>query len=291
MAKLLTLNQKELIAMVKTIVEQVDVDFSQYDDNDFFDAFVYIFRNWLNNKLGEESKKYPFSYLLNKYGQEFVKEGLGDNYSRYFGNDKISFSSYQIPRITQYLIKHGVHSLPTLRQEEKFTEKYAKQIPRLIKHLLKIPSYVKLVITEDRPYEITIAARIDYPSYLKSEEPFYRENILQKELGKIFQDYMGIELGNPSHGQLRLTSYSVLDNEDEWIKNVLNKQIKKGIKELPGGKYVHSIKFQPKVHLNSELKIVFNKSLPSLIKKYEFKNSALKYIKDLGYTKIDVDYL
>ena len=47
MKKILTFEESELINMVKTIVEQVNQDLDQYDDTDFTDVFIFLFRNWV----------------------------------------------------------------------------------------------------------------------------------------------------------------------------------------------------------------------------------------------------
>jgi hypothetical protein len=47
MAKLLTLKESELINMVRTILEQVEMDLDKYDDNDFTDVFIFLFRKWI----------------------------------------------------------------------------------------------------------------------------------------------------------------------------------------------------------------------------------------------------
>jgi len=290
MAKLLTLKESELITMVKTIVEQVNIDLSQYDDNDFTDAFIFLFRTWISNKLGEESKKYPFSFLLKKYAQEFIKESFGDKYTKYFGDDDdVNIGRHMIPRIGKYLIQSGIHSLPSLRGEEKFTEKYARHLPRLIK-LLEIPSWVKIQIKEDRPNEVVVNLIVDYPSYLKSEPSSYlHEYSLQKKLQTIIEDYLGVDFGNPVHGELNLSLRIMSENEESWIKNVLNKEIKKHIKAMPDGNNVHSIRFEPKATGNSDMKIVYKDNSYRHMHQYDFRNKVRDYLKGLGYNKINVE--
>jgi hypothetical protein len=288
MAKLITLKESELFNMVKNIVEQVEVDLSQYDDNDFTDAFVFLFRNWIVNKLGDESKKYPFSFLLKKYGQKFLEESFGDKYSKYFSDRDVDFSRYMIPRIGKYLIQSGVHSLPSLRGEEKFTEKYGKHLQRLIKQL-EIPSWVKIEIKEDIPNDVVVNLIVDYPSYLKESSSLLNQYTLQKKLKTILEDYLGIEFGNPVHGELRLNLNVLSENEEAWVKNVLNKEIKKHIKSMPNGKYVHSIRFEPKINGSSELRIVYREHSHRHMHLYEFRNNVREYLKGLGYHKIDVE--
>ena len=291
MAKLITLKESELINMVKTIVEQVeDMDLSQYDDNDFTDVFIFLFRRWVDNKFGEESKKYPFSFLLKKYGQEFLREIFGDNYIKYFRNDdEINFrGGYMIPRIGKYLVQMGAHTLPSLRGEEKFTERYARHLPRLIK-MLELPSWVKVEIREDKTNEVFVNLIVDYPSYLKMESSVLHQYSLHKKLQTLLEDYLGVEFGNPVHGNLNLNLQIIAENEEAWVKNVLNKEIKKHIKAMPDGKNVHSIRFEPRINANSNMRIVYKEHSHRHMHQYDFRNKVREYLKGLGYHKIDVE--
>ena len=291
MKKIITFGESELITMVKTIVEQVNQDLSQYDDNDFMDVFISLFRNWVTNKLGEEVKKYPFSYLLNKFGQEFLEQTFGDKYENFFGSDRtVSFGSrYSIARIGKQLIEIGAHILPSLRQEKKFTERFGKHIAPLI-DMLELPSYARLEITEDKPYEIDVTVYIDYPSFLKSEERSMTSyhNPIAPRFRALLENYLGVEFGNPVHGKIKLNFDIKIENENEWIKKVLNKEIKKHIKEMPDGNYVHSIRFEPKID-KAYMRIIYKENAPRSMHQYQFRNKVNEYLKGLGYTKIDVD--
>ena len=290
MGRIITLNKTQLTEMVNTILEQVEMDLSQYDENDFTDAFVFLFRNWIVNKMGDESKKYPFSFLLKKYGQKFLDESFGDRYSKYFSDRDVDFSRYMIPRIGKYFIQSGIHSLPSLRGEEKFTEKYARHIPRLIK-LLEIPSWVKIEIKEDKPNEVVVNLIVDYPSYLKNDPSSLNldQYRLQKKLQTILEDYLGVDFGNPVHGELNLSLRIMSENTESWIKNVLNKEIKKHIKSMPDGNNVHSIRFEPKTTGNSDMRIVYKENSHRHMHQYDFRNKVRDYLKGLGYNKINVE--
>jgi hypothetical protein len=292
MKKIITFGESELINMIKTIVEQVNQDLNQYDENDFVDVFISLFRNWIGNKLGEEVKRYPFSYLLNKFGQEFLEQTFGDKYEKYFGNNRnISFRNiYDISTFGRRLIEIGAYVLPSLRQEKKFTERFGKIILFIIE-ALELPSFARLELTEDKPYDIVATLYIDYPSYLKSEESSIRfsyHNPIQARLKSLLENFLGVEFGNPVHGKINLTFSVKLENEDEWVKKVLNKEIKKHIKQMPDGNYVHSIRFEPKLD-KSNMKIVYKENSSRRMHQYEFRNKVQEYLKGLGYTKIHVE--
>jgi hypothetical protein len=290
MKKIITFTESELINMTKIIVEQVNQDLDRYDDNDFSDAFFFLFRNWAGNRLGEEIKKYPFSYLLKKFGQEFLEETFGDKYDKYFPGDRdVSFSRLEIPRIGRKLIEVGAHTLPSLRQEEKFTEKYGKHIARLVK-MLNLPSFARLELSENKPYEINGTLYIDYPSFLKSEESSIGtySNPVERKFKSMLEDYLGVEFGSPVHGKVDISFTIKTENEDKWIKNVLNKEIKKHIKQMPDGNYVHSIRFEPKTD-KAYMKIVYKDGSYRRMHQHEFRNKVTEYLKELGYTKIVVE--
>ena len=99
---------------------------------------------------------------------------------------------------------------------------------------------------------------------------------------------MGVEFGNPVHGKINLNFNIKIENEDEWVKNVLNKEIKKHIKQMPDGNYVHSIRFEPKTD-KAYMRIVYKEDSSRRMRRYEFRNKVIEYLKGLGYTKIDVD--
>jgi len=289
MAKLITLKESELFNMVKTIVEQVEMDLSQYDDNDFTDVFVSLFRKWISDKLGDDSKKYPFSFLLNKYGKEFLQDSLGDKYDQYYGDKKeIYFNTYQIPRTGKVLVKSGAFTLPSLRQQEKFTEKYAKHLPRLIK-LMRFPDYVRVEFEEEVPYDVHVKLYIDYPSFLKDENSQLASHNLERKFKEMLENYLGVDFGNPVHGKVALDFNTVGENTEKWVKEVLNKEIKKHIKGMPGGKYIHSIRFEPSITGSSDMKIVYKENAHRHMHQWEFLRDVRHYIQSLGYKRLSAD--
>jgi hypothetical protein len=195
----------------------------------------------------------------------------------------------EIPRIGRKLIEVGAHTLPSLRQEEKFTEKYGKHIARLVK-MLNLPSFARLELSENKPYEINGTLYIDYPSFLKSEESSIGtySNPVERKFKSMLEDYLGVEFGSPVHGKVDISFTIKTENEDKWIKNVLNKEIKKHIKQMPDGNYVHSIRFEPKTD-KAYMKIVYKDGSYRRMHQHEFRNKVTEYLKELGYTKIVVE--
>ena len=64
-----------------------------------------------------------------------------------------------------------------------------------------------------------------------SREEKREANNFQTELKKNIQKFLGVEFGPPAHGKLTIYGYGTnVMRCDEWIKNVMNKKIKKEIK-------------------------------------------------------------
>ena len=109
---------------------------------------------------------------------------------------------------------------------------------------------------------------------------------IKEELKNRIENYLGVEIGNPVHGHLVLNLSSTnYIGVDEWVKNTLNKQIKKEIRNLPRATILHAIKFETNSNstLSGELKLSF--------KSWSGKNDFVKSVKELlqmmGYnTKI-----
>ena len=93
---------------------------------------------------------------------------------------------------------------------------------------------------------------------------------------------MGVEFGNPVHGQLKLDfGRPQYVGVDEWVKKTLNKQIKKEIRGLPRASLMlHAIKFETNnPSIGGELKFSFK----SWNGRNEFLRSAKELLQQMGY--------
>jgi hypothetical protein len=275
--------------LIHSIMEENNtVDFNYVDDLDYYDALFIMFRNWVNTNLPDSEKDAPISYLLEKYGKKFIQELIGDD--PMFSNDNFEISRWSIPRIVQSIVKKGLYKLPSKRKYEKFTERFKRPIKYFIDEL-NLPPWANIELIENSPYKVNFKVVLDFPEMVKSEETrsVYPSN-LEREFTKFAESFLGVEFGNPNHGHLDIdrlgTEYK---NLDSWVKTVLNKEIKTKIRSLPYGKYVHSMKFEPKETMSS-LKIVFKSTAPWNASKSDFKQQVTKLLNDSGYKKIRVEY-
>jgi len=276
MKKFTALTEERIQKIVSIVKEAIN----DYADEDYLEAFLITFRQWITEKLGDESKKYPLSLLLNKYGSEF-EDAIGVKDSYYAYDDDATYSPYRLKRVARDLVKKGKYVLPNLRVEEKFTEKYKKVISHFLRQI-EIPDYVTVKFTEDKPNEVTIWADVDFPTMIK--QPNYKNvsiSNIERKLREYLESYAGVEFGNSVYGKVHMSMGKLnFVGLDEWVKNVLNKKIKKDIKAIAPN-LIHAIRFEA-YGGKATLKIIFKDS------GWGRRNDAIKkmreYVQSEGYS-------
>jgi hypothetical protein len=278
MKRIVKISEKKLEMIVSTIMEQVE-NLQYYEDEDFYDAFFLVFRQWIFEKIGDEYKKYPMSLLLKKYGKDFEKDMGILEFQDYEGGK--SFDRYRVLTGGRSLVKNQKHILPSLSKEEKFIDKYKNVISHIIDEL-DYPDFVSVVLEEDRPNSLHVKFNIDFVEMLNSKQ---YERINRYDLDAKFRNYvsgfLGVEFGNPAHGQISMSSSLNYVGADEWVKNVLNKKIKKEIKKLPNANIIHSIRFET-FGGYATLRIIFKDSA-GYGKRTGLLLDIKNYIESLGY--------
>ena len=269
MKKTLTLTESELVKVVNRIVEAYNDD--TYDDEDYVEVFLNYFRPWIRANHGDEIGEYPLSYLSKKYMAEFAKDNgmLPENviygYKGNLGNAS---------NIGKNLVKQGKHKMPSLRSQEKFTEKFKKPLEFFVNEL-NLPEFMELSFTENTPYKVYVTLKIDWEGLIKYQgTETFKSDKIKKDLEQRIKDFLGVELGNPTHGQLNFNFDKMYIGVDEWAKKSLNKEIKKKIRELPSSRILHAIKFETMSNtLGGELKFSF--------KNWNGRNDFMKDVKEL----------
>jgi len=277
MTRIISLTESELMNVVKTILEQVNLN--DYIAEDFVEVSLHYFRPWIKQTHGEEIGQYPLSFLIKKYLDEFCEDKHIDLGSTYYSNNYNKLAA-----VGKLIVKKGLHELPSMKPKGLFTEKYKKGITALLDRL-DIPDYMELKITEPEPYNVKIKTYIKFEPLLKSENKLSSSSVITNKLRQSFQDYLGVTYGLPSHGELNLyiDDTPVYLGQDEWVKNVFNKELKKKIKELPEAKSVlRSIKLDVSPYLYATIKLGFNSSSRWNSQK-EFKVKVIDLLKEMGY--------
>ena len=273
MKKTLILTESELVKVINRIVESYNDEI--YDEEDYVEAFLQYFRPWVKKNHGDEVGESPLSYLIKKHISEFAKDiGLDSDDTVQLWRSNISNAS----RVGKRIVSQGKHKLPSLRSQEKFTDRFKKPLEFLLNEL-NIPDYIKLNFFEDNPYNVRVEVIIDWLGLIKSkEESAPNLNSIKTELEKKIKNFLGVEFGNPTHGQLKLNfGYPEYVGIDEWIKKDFNKEIKKKIKLLPNAtRIIHAIKFVENGSGNN-----IGGELQFSIKSYTGKHDLIKRIKDM----------
>ena len=269
MKKTLTLTESELVKVVNRIVEAYSDD--TYDDEDYVEVFLHYFRPWIRANHGDEIGEYPLSYLSKKYMAEFAKDnGMSPENVIYGYKGNLGNAS----NIGKNLVKQGKHKMPSLRSQEKFTEKFKKPLEFFVNEL-NLPEFMELSFTENTPYKVYVTLKIDWEGLIKYQgTETFKSDKIKKELEQRIKDFLGVEIGNPTHGQLNFNFDKMYIGVDEWAKKSLNKEIKKKIRELPSSRILHAIKFETMSNtLGGELKFSF--------KNWNGRNDFMKDVKEL----------
>ena len=269
--------------------ESIEYRMEDYDDTDFIEVFIKSFRKWSSEKLSEEENNLPFSYLIRKHGLPFYNDLIG--YNNTYITNLLTHNNSDISKIAliigKELVKKGLQKLPSFRINTRFMDTYGKYIQRFIKNL-NPPDWIKISLQSERPYEVDIFLKYDYDNFLKTDLSEDTVRSFKLRIKNFILDTLGLKIGNPIYGEIRL-NFIEDTNVEDWVKKVLNGVIKKDIKKIENAnKLVHSIRFQGLTY-TAKLQIV-RKSNTSFSDFRIFKEKVLEYLREKGYKRIDVDY-
>lgn len=276
MKKNISLTESELINVINRIVESYDDD--KYDEEDYVEVFLNYFRPWVKKKHGDEVGEYPLSFLVKKYLSEFVLDnGMRPDDVIYSYRNNLTNAI----NIGRRIVKQGKHKLPSLRSQEKFIERFKKPFEFFISEL-NLPDFIKLNISEDNPYNVKIRFNVDWEGLIKYQGDIvsFKSDTVRKQLQTRIGDFLGVELGNPIHGQLKFELKQEYVGVDEWVKKTLNKEIKKKIRELPDARILHAVKFET---YNTNLGGKIGLSFKSWNGRSNFTKSVKELLTNMGY--------
>jgi len=232
----------EIKKTIRTILENMgdsnNVDLSEYTDEDFLEVFFEKFRPWVRATHGEEAATMPMSYLAKKYIKEF-----GQLYSP---REAFGGVTRKAIHIGQKIVEKGERQLTSLRPQHNFLEKYAKPIKFFIDEL-NLPDFVEVKFNERSPYKVRMDVIVDFEDLLKYDGDLPSVIQIGDKFKQFLTKYLGIDLGKAAHGGLNLETpdSAIHKYEERWVKDDLNKIIKKEIKKLPSAASIRGIKFIP----------------------------------------------
>jgi hypothetical protein len=134
------------------------------------------------------------------------------------------------------------------------------------------------------PNKVDVRFDVDFPKMIMNPEfKSLSSGNLLFNLKKYLENFGGVEFGNPNYGQVQMNGKKLnYVGMDEWVKNVLNKKIKKEIKSLvPYAKNIHSIRFDVEGG-KANMKIVFKDDFRWNLRK-EVVSGIREYLTNLGY--------
>jgi hypothetical protein len=277
MKKIHTLTESDLNRIVKTVLESFNPD--EYEDEDFVEVFLNYFRPWVKKTHGDEIGQYPLSLLIKNHLEEFAKDyGLGNENSRYHGTYR------NMVNIGKELAKKGVHKMPNLKKEELFTTRFKKVITFFIDRL-NLPEWITLNLTEETPYVVRGYFNVDWDRAIHDKSSKgYEGYTLSDEFTNTLSEFTGIEIGSATHGKLDLNVSGTFkyNGVDEWIKNTLNKELKKKIRALPNSHILHTVKFTTSHNrIGGSIYLTFKSNGWSYAN--EFTDDVRNLISGLGY--------
>ena len=259
------------------IFESIDV--TQYNDEDFVEVFVMEFRPWIRKNHGDEVGEYPMSLLVKKYINEFANEfGLSGNELRY-GN-----TLNQMRTIGREIAIKGIRQLPSLSKNFMFTEKFKRAIEYFIS-TYDLPDFVKVHLEETSPFRVRGWLAVDFEPAMKYNGNVKELHAFSREFTNLITSYLGYEIGSPAHGKIDFSFNSsiMFTGVEEWVKNVLNKKIKKEIKTLPSRSTLHSMKFSTNTNaIRGEISLVYTRN-SWYSNQNNFKDEFKEYLESLGY--------
>jgi len=238
----------EIKKTIRTILENMgdsnNVDLSEYTDEDFLEVFFEKFRPWIKMTHGDEASTMPMSYLIPKYIKEF-----GQLYS---AREAYGSTVRKAVSIGQAIVEKGERQLTSLRPQYNFLEKYAKPL-KFFMDELNLPDFIQIKLTEPKPYYVKMDVIVDFEELLKYDGDVPSLDFINGKFRNFLTNYLGIDFGKSSHGGLNFAFPTAVFNkyEERWVKDDLNKIIKKEIKKLPSASSLRGIKFIPNHSLGS----------------------------------------
>lgn len=271
------LREKSLVNMIKTLLES-----RQLEETDLLDIFIGEFKKWLRETKGEEYVKKPISFLFQKHKDEFLnsKNISVDNLYGFWGDD-----ARQMRSIGQAMIDKGLVKPYSLRSSQKFLERFKRPIEFFVQKL-NLPDYAKLVFSEDDNYEVKCKLVVDFEKRLHdNENPIITTTKVERELKDFLTNFLGIDIGNPEHGDLDLHFDSKIESigRDEWMKTDL-KKIKSEMKKMPGGDSISRVVVKEGRHNGSiELNLVFKNRGFNYRRQIELVDNIKAHFLEKGY--------
>jgi len=272
MKRILRINEQEFETIVKVLLEQ------KFEDEDYVHIFLNTFAKWMSEKYPNTFESKPLSFLLKTYKGEFRRDlGLGSN-------DYNTYGIRDMGLLGKDILMKGISKYASLRPKTKFLEKFGKKIDYFINGL-KLPSYLKLNFVEELPYTIRLTIDLDFEKKLKTPEHERTSSVMiTNNIERFIREYLGIEMGNPEHGDLEFTGdlgFKV-NGFDEWIKTDY-KKFRKEIKSLPKANSLQRVNLKLDQNDGTARMDLYFKDFSAYQNQKDYTQSVKDYAEQKGY--------
>ena len=233
-----------------------DIDFSNFEQEDYDDIYFFLIKEWLKAK-NIDPQKLPMSLILKKYSEEFMRDMLGDDIGE-MEDDEISGTwDGNRSEFIQLLIKKGLYEMPLSIPKGGILPQYMKLLMYSLKKL-NIPGNPEIVVTENVPLEWDISFRIRDFDLVAKEGKYMSNYLIRSDVDSIIENNLGLEVGNPLHGDIKFETHIEFESDDFnlWKKKFV-KDLKSNIAEIEEREYISSfrVKMEPvKINLTVSFK-------------------------------------
>lgn len=254
------------------------LDLSGYSNEDFIEVFVENFRPWIKKTHGDEVGKYPMSYLVKKYLEDFDEDYKLETRFGY-GN-----ALDKLVRVGRSLVEKRIKELPNMGKGFKFSERFARAINHFVESY-DLPDFITFKIEERSPFNVYAYLEADFVPTMKYDGNLNHVKAFPREFRHFVNNYLGLEQGSPAHGKIQL---NVGDprfiGTEEWVKGYFNKVFKKEIKQLTGvSNYLHSVKISfSSNQLVADIILIFRR-YTSWSNEHNVVNIIEEYLREQGY--------
>jgi len=285
MMKVFPITESDIKRLVTLVLEQEQEDWEFFSKLDYVHAFIKVFKNWIETTKQINFADFPFSYLLGKYGREFAIEHKLIEVEDEDDDDDDEEYRYDVRTLERWgrdLMRLGLIKYPSLREQGTFMGRFGKAMERFTA-MKKYPNYMKVEISEPKNFVLQPKVSIDMEAGLKSDYPrSFSKYDFNRELEEYVKNILGIEIGSPAMGRVRF-EYPIVDtNKDTFVKEVVNKVIKKEIRKLPDAKHLQSIRLEFSDQPSMTLKLIF-KGYPKYTERQSVRDGAREILRNMGF--------
>lgn len=284
--KVFPITESDIKRLITLVLEQEEEDWEFFSKLDYVHAFIKVFKNWIETTKKINFSDFPFSHLVEKYGKEFAIEHKLIEREDEDDDDEDEEYRYDVRTIERWgrdLMRLGLIKYPSLREQGTFMGRFGKAMERFIA-MKKYPSYMKVEIEEPKKFVLQPKVSIDMEAGLKSDYPrSFSKYDFNRDLEEYVKNILGIGIGSPAMGRVKF-EYPIVDTDkDTFVKQVVDKVIKKEIRKLPNAEHLQSIRLEFTDQPSMTLRLIF-KGYPGYNERSSVRVGAREILRNMGFS-------